>query len=105
MALTIMTNIVEKILSEPVAAHDATPAYFECLPVPALLLAANGAIVAANAAAHALLGAAPGALAGRSAALHFPELWSGSARSSAELTASDPPRQVAARGADGRAVH
>ena len=94
-------NHAEKILSEPVTARDAALSYFECLPVPALLLASNGDIVAANAASHALLGAAPGELAGRSAALHFPELWSGSARSSAELADSDPPRRVTARRADG----
>jgi signal transduction histidine kinase len=98
VALTM--NHAEKILSEPAAARDAALSYFESLPVPALLLASNGAIVAANAASHALLGAAPGELAGRSAALHFPELWSGSARSSAELADSDPPRRVTARRAD-----
>jgi signal transduction histidine kinase len=96
-----MTNLVEKILSEPEEARDAALSYFESLPVPALLLAANGAIVAANGAAHGLLGAAAGTLANRSAALHFPELWSGSARNSAELADSDPPRRVNARRADG----
>ena len=93
-------NHAEKILSEPVTALDPALSYFESLPVPALLLAANGAIVAANAAAHVLLGAAPGGLAGRSAALHFPELWSGSSRNTTELAASDPPRRVTARRID-----
>jgi signal transduction histidine kinase len=93
-------TLVEKILSEPVTALDPALSYFESLPVPALLLAADGAIVAGNAAAHALFGAAPGGLAGRSAALHFPELWSGSARSTTELADSDPPRRVTARRID-----
>lgn len=96
-----MTNMVEKILTEPAPARDAALTHFECLPVAALLLAGNGAIVAANAAAHALLAAAPGALAGRSAALLFPELWSGSARCSADFQESDPPRRVLARRTDG----
>lgn len=96
-----MTNVVEKILAGPVPARDPALAHFECLPVGALLLAANGGVVAANAAAHSLLGAAPGTLAGRSAALLFPELWSGSARCSADFQASDPPRRVTAHRADG----
>jgi len=95
-----MTNAVEKIPGELLSARDAALAHFECLPVGALLLATNGAVVTANAAAHALLGAAPGTLAGRSAALLFPGLWSGSARCSAEIRESDPPRCVVARRAD-----
>jgi len=95
-----MTNAVEKILETPPPARDAALSHFECLPVGALLLAANGAVVAANAAAHALLGAAPGSLAGQSAALLFPGLWSGAGRCSAELQDSDPPRRVIARRAD-----
>jgi signal transduction histidine kinase len=96
-----MKNLVEKLLSEPAAAHDPALAHFESLPVGALLLATNGAVVAANAAAHALLGAAPGTLAGQSSALLFPSLWSGSGRSSANFQDSDPPRRVIARRADG----
>jgi len=95
-----MTNLVEKILCEPVSARDPVLVHFESLPVGALLLAANGAVVAANAAAHALLCAAPGTLTGRSAALLFPALWSGSERS-AEFQDSDPPRRVTARRVDG----
>jgi PAS domain S-box-containing protein len=96
-----MTNVVEKVLDEPSPVHDPALALFECLPVSALLLAGNGAIVAANAAAHVLLGAAPGMLAGRSAALLFPELWSGSARCSAEFRDGDPPRRLTAHRTDG----
>jgi len=95
-----MTNLVEKILCEPASARDPVLVHFESMPVGTLLLAANGAVVAANAAAHALLGAAPGTLTGRSAALLFPTLWSGSGRS-AEFQDSDPPRRVTARRADG----
>jgi signal transduction histidine kinase len=95
-----MTNLVEKLLSEPAPAREAALPYFESLPVPALLLATNGSIVAANCAAHVLLGAAPGTLAGHSAAFFFPELWSGSARNSAEFNDSDPPRRVTARRQD-----
>lgn len=95
-----MTNVVEKLLGEPPPARDSALAHFECLPVGALLLAANGAVVAANPVAHALLGAAPGTLAGRSAALLFPGLWTGSARCSTEFQESDPPRRVTARRAD-----
>ncbi|HTU68462.1 MAG TPA: ATP-binding protein [Steroidobacteraceae bacterium] len=86
-----MSNLAEKI----------SPSHFEALPVGALLLASNGAVIDANAAAHVLLGAAPGALAGRSAALLFPELWSGSARHSEEFRDTDPPRRVQARRLDG----
>jgi len=96
-----MTNAVEKILGESAPTRNASPAHFECLPVAALLLAANGSIVAANAAAHALLGAAPDTLPGTSAALLFPELWSGSARCSEDFRDSDPPRRVTARRTDG----
>jgi signal transduction histidine kinase len=95
-----MTQSAEKISGEPTSIHDAALAHFECLPVAALLLAANGAVVAANAAAHRLLGAAPGTLAGRSVALWFPGLWSGSARSSADFQESDPPLRVTARRED-----
>jgi light-regulated signal transduction histidine kinase (bacteriophytochrome) len=86
-----MTHLVERILSEPVTSPDPALSYFERLPVAALLVAADGAIVAANAAAHSLFGALPSALAGRSAALHFPE-------SSGE---ADPPPRVDARRMDG----
>jgi signal transduction histidine kinase len=96
-----MTNTAEKILTGPRPVPDAVVALFESLPVPALLAAANGAIVAANAAAHSLLCAAPGALVGGSIALVFPGLWSGTARNSAEFRDSDPPRRVMARRADG----
>jgi PAS domain S-box-containing protein len=96
-----MTNAVEKLLKEPAPVRDAALVHFECLPIGALLLAANGAVVAANAAARALFGAMPGALAGQSAAMLFPGLWSGSARHSAEFHDSDPPRRVIARRADG----
>jgi signal transduction histidine kinase len=92
-----MTNPVEKLLIESASARRAEPAHFESLPLAALLLAPNGAVVAANAAAHRLLGAAPGTLAGRSAALLFPELWSGPGRCSVEFQESDPPRRVLAR--------
>ncbi len=95
-----MTNAVEKILADSAPERSAVPAHFEQLPVAALLLAQNGSVVAANVAAHRLLGAAPGALAGQSAARLFPELWSGSARSSVEFQDSDPPRRVIARRAD-----
>jgi signal transduction histidine kinase len=86
-----MTHLVERILSEPVTAPDPALAYFERLPVAALLLAADGVIVAANAAAHALFGAAPGELAGRSGALHIPT----------PAHAGDPPRRASAQRMDG----
>ena len=86
-----MTQLVERLLSEPVTAPDPALSYFERLPVAALLVAADGAIVAANAAAHSLFGAVAGALTGRSAALHFPE-------PSSEM---DPPPRVEARRMDG----
>jgi light-regulated signal transduction histidine kinase (bacteriophytochrome) len=86
-----MTNLVERILSEPVTALDPALSYFECLPVAALLFAADGAIVAANAAAHSLFGAAPGALSGRAAELHFPEA----------PRETDAPHRVEARRMDG----
>jgi signal transduction histidine kinase len=95
-----MTNPAEKLLLEAAPDRAALPAHFECLPVAALLLAPNGAVVAANTAAHRLLGAGPGKLAGLSAARLFPEVWSGSARSSVEFQDSDPPRRVIARRAD-----
>ena len=95
-----MKNLVEKILTEPVAVGEPL-SYFESLPAPVLLLGANGAIVRANAAAHAMLGAEQGWLTGRSAALVFPGLWSGAARSTEEFHDSDPPRRVMARRADG----
>jgi signal transduction histidine kinase len=96
-----MKNMVEKIPDESAEDPGAALAYFECLPVAALLLAGNGSIVAANAAAHAVLGAPRGALAGRSAAMLFPELWSGSGRHSVEFRDADPPRRVIARRTDG----
>jgi signal transduction histidine kinase len=96
-----MTNVVERILDEPAVDGAASPVLFESLPVAALLLAANGAVIAGNGVAHRLLGVSPGGLAGRSAALFFPELWSGSSRTTAEFRDTDPPRRVLARRADG----
>lgn len=86
-----MTHLVERILSEPGAAPDPALAYFERLPVAALLLAADGHIVAANAAAHALFGATPGDLTGRAGALYCFE------------TPAEPesPRRVNAQRVDG----
>ena len=99
-----MTNVVERILIDAAPDRAAVPEHFACLPVAALLLAENGSVVAANAAAHRLLDSAPGALAGRSAAMLFPGLWSGSTRNSIEFQESDPPRRVIARRADGCAL-
>jgi len=99
-----MTNVVEKILIDAAPDRAAVPEHFECLPVAALLLAENGSVIAANGAAHRLLDSEPGALAGRSAAMLFPGLWSGSTRNSIEFQESDPPRRVIARRADGSEV-
>lgn len=96
-----MTHMAEKLLTGTAPEGVAMPAHFDRLPVAALVLATNGGIVAANAAAHRLLGAAAGTLVERSAALLFPALWSGSTRYSAEFHDSDPPRRVLARRADG----
>lgn len=87
-----MTHLVEKILNEPVTALDPALSYFESLPVAALLMAANGIVIAANAAAHALFGAAPGALVGRPAG----GLWG-----MAEPVSADSCRRVTARRVDG----
>ncbi len=99
-----MSNLVEKILMQSVPAGAASETLFELGPVASFVFAANGTIVAANAAAHRVLHCAPGALVGQSAALIFPELWRGSARASVDVTDSDPPRRIAARRPDGSAV-
>jgi signal transduction histidine kinase len=91
-----MTKLVEKIRS---GAPDVSgpDAWFERSPVATLLLATNGAVVLANASAHRLLRYPPGRLEGASAALIFPELWSGGARVSADVGDEDPPRRVMTR--------
>jgi len=98
-----MTNFVEKILTG--APELSGPdALFERSPIATLLLAVNGAVVKANAAAHRLLRGSPGRLHGASAALLFPELWRGGARVSDEVGDEDPPRRVVARCFDGTTV-
>lgn len=87
-----MTHLVEKKLTQPVTALDPALSCFENLPVAALLLTANGIVIVANAAAHALFGAAPGALAGRPAG----ELWG-----ITEPVPADSCRRVTARRVDG----
>ena len=96
-----MNQLVEKLLTDPAPAPTGVYALFECTPVPTLLLAPNGAIVRANAAAHAQLSCAPGALPGKSAALFFPELWHGAGRSSEDVNAGDAPRRLTVRREDG----
>jgi len=98
-----MNQLVEKLLTEPAQARTGPFALFDCTPVPTLLLAANGAIVRANAAAHALLRCAPGALAQKSAAQFFPALWHGAERKSEDVNEADAPRRLTVRCADGAA--
>jgi signal transduction histidine kinase len=95
-----MTNRVEKILTDAPAV-SGPDALFERSPVATLLLGANGAVRAANAAAHRLLRCAPGRLRGASAALFFPELWRGAARVSDDLGEGDSARRLTARRFDG----
>jgi signal transduction histidine kinase len=93
-----MTNPVEKMASGTDAWDPG--ALFERSPVATLLLAANGAVILANACAHRLLRSPPGRLQGASAALLFPELWRGGARESEDL-GDAAPRRVSARRFDG----
>jgi signal transduction histidine kinase len=94
-----MTPSVEHILTES-PADAGRDALFEDSPVATLLFAGNGAVVRGNAAAHRLLRCAPGKLAGSSAALYFPDLWRGAART-VEVNDDDPPRRLVARCHDG----
>ncbi len=99
-----MSNLVEKILMQAASASPGNETLFELAPVASFVFAANGQVVAANAAAHRLLHCAPGAIVGQSAALFFPELWRGSARASVEVTDPDLPLRIAARRPDGGSV-
>jgi PAS domain S-box-containing protein len=94
-----MTNLDEKILTDPVPASSGEGTLFEASPVATLLFGANGATLQANAAAHRLFQCMAAELVGGSAALLFPKLWEGSARMSVEL--GDAPRRVVARRRDG----
>jgi signal transduction histidine kinase len=96
-----MNQFVEKLLIEPAPARTGVHALFEFTPVATLLLAPNGAIVRANAAAHAQLACAPNALPGKSAAQFLPELWHGTARSSEDVNEADAPRRLTVRREDG----